>query len=234
MNKQLQLPVFKYLPHAFELGLFSKEKFTCDICKTEREYRYIGPFYVEKKKSKGTNKVTNSQKKICPWCIESGKAAEILNADFKDVDILEQTCYNKEHLDEEICDAVIQTWLYRTPNFVADSTELWPICCNDFTSFVGYLGTGDKRTQNLNLEKGESLSEITAILERKSVTDLFLELDDALALETERLNEIGYDIENGSILADRLKTEENNIVGYLFKCLECKRYRLHVDFIQKP
>ena len=51
-DKQLELPRFKYLPNAYELGLFTEEEFICDICKTDQNLRYNGPFYVEKERAK--------------------------------------------------------------------------------------------------------------------------------------------------------------------------------------
>ncbi|MBN2155510.1 MAG: CbrC family protein [Candidatus Lokiarchaeota archaeon] len=231
MSKQLELPQFKYLPNAYDLGIFNNEKFVCDICNTEQEYRYVGPFYMEKEKSNGTIKVTNSMHKICPWCIQNGKAAEILDADFKDIDILEQTCYKEEYIEQE-CD--IRTWLDQTPNFQGFETELWPICCHDFTAFIGYLGGGEKVSQNLNLVKGKDLSKITATLEGKSVAELFLELENTFAVEAQRLRDIGVEIKNGTALAERLKKQEDNAVGYLFRCLGCGKYFVHVDFTQKP
>ena len=233
MTNQLELPHFKYIPNAYELGLFSKETFTCDICKTEQKFRYSGPLYMENEKSKGTFKVTDTEHKICAYCIESGKAADMLNADFKDIDILDQACYNKEHIDEEKCDDVIQTWLYKTPNFKGLETELWPICCSNFTAFTGYLGAGEKSIQNLNLGNDKNPSEITADLEGETVKELFQKLDDALEIEAKRLREKGVEVKNGKVLAEMLKTKENDAIGYLFKCLECGKYRVHVDFIQK-
>jgi uncharacterized protein CbrC (UPF0167 family) len=233
MTKQVELPHFKYIPNAYELGLFSKEIFTCDICKTEQNFRYTGPIYLENEKSNGTFKITESEHKICAYCIENGKAADLLNADFKDVDILDQACYNKEQIDEETCDAVIKTWLYQTPNFKGLVTELWPICCSNFTAFTGYLGTGEIAAQNLDLDENKSPSEITADLEGETVNSLFQKLDEALEIEAKRLRENGFKVENGKKLAELLKTKENKAVGYLFKCLECDKYRVYIDFIQK-
>jgi uncharacterized protein CbrC (UPF0167 family) len=233
MTKQLELPQFIYLPNAYEIGLFKEEAFTCDICKTEQNFRYVGAYYMEKVTSKGTVKVTNPEHKICAYCIESGKAAELLKADFKDIDILEQACYNTEHIDEEKCDTVIQTWLYQTPNFSALETEIWPICCSDFTAFIGYLGTGNEIAEFLHLGNGKDPSETTAKLEGKSVEELFQVLQAAFEVEVQRLHEVGIEVKNGEILAQRLKTEENYAVGYLFKCIDCDKYYLHVDFIQK-
>ncbi len=187
MTKEIELPNFKYVPNAFALGLFTKEKFVCDVCKTEQNYRYVGPYYMEKANAKGTNKVTNTEHNICAYCIESGKAAEVLNADFKDIEILEQSCYNTEHIDEEQCDAVIQTWLYQTPNFKGIETELWPICCSNFTAFIGYLGKGETSAQNLNLDNEVDASTLTARLEGLSVEELFGQLVEALEVEAKRL-----------------------------------------------
>ena len=58
MSNQFELPHFKYIPNAFELGLFSKETFTCEICNSEQNYRYVGPVYMENENSTGTFKVT--------------------------------------------------------------------------------------------------------------------------------------------------------------------------------
>ena len=233
MTKELELPRFKYIPNAYELGLFTKEEFTCDICKTEQNFRYTGPVYVENESSTGTHKVTTPKQKICPHCIESGKAADILNADFKDIDILEQACYNKEHIDEEKCESVIQTWLYQTPNFHGIETELWPICCSNFTAFIGYLGTGNENAQSLNLENITNPTELTAKLEETSVDELFQKLDKALDIEVKRLRKNGIKIKSGKELAEMLKKDEEGVVGYLFKCIECDAYRVHVDIAIK-
>ena len=233
MSKQFELPHFKYVPNAYELGLFSKESFTCEICNSEQKYRYIGPVYMENESSTGTYKVTNTEHKICAFCIENGMAADQLNADFKDIDILEQSCYNKEHIDEEKCDAVIHTWLYKTPNFRGLETELWPICCSNFTSFIGYLGSGEISARQFNLNEDYKPSELTAKLEGKTIDNLFKNLDAALELESKRLRENGIKVKNGKELSDILKDEESNAVGYLFKCIDCNKYRVHVDFVRK-
>ncbi len=233
MTKQLELPHFKYIPNAYELGLFSREEFTCDICKTAQNFRYTGPVYMENEDSNGTFKVTSPEQKICPHCIKSGKAADILNVDFKDMDILEQACYNKEHIDEERCDAILKTWLYQTPNFSSIETELWPICCSNFTAFIGYLGTGNENTQSLNLENETNPTDLTAKLEGKSIDELYQKLDTALNIEAKRLKENGMKIKSGKELGEKLKKDEDGVVGYLFKCVECSQYRVHVDFVQK-
>jgi uncharacterized protein CbrC (UPF0167 family) len=219
------------MPNAYDLGLFSKETFTCEICNTEQSYRYIGPLYMENEKSTGTFKVTDTEHKICAYCIENGSAAEKLNADFKDIDILEQTCYNQEHIDEEKCDSVINTWLYKTPNFKGLETELWPICCSNFTSFIGYLSASENFSRDLNLN--EVPSALTAKLEGETVENLFQNLEEAMEIEAKRLRENRVKVKNGKILSDMLKDEESNVVGYLFKCFECDKYRVHIDFVQK-
>ena len=233
MTKQFELPHFKYVPNAYELGLFSKEEFVCDICGTEQNFRYSGPLYLENEKSNGTFKVTSTEHKICAHCIESGRAAEKLNVDFKDIDMLEQACYNKEHINEEKCEAVIKTWLYQTPNFHGIETELWPICCSNFTAFTGYLGSGEKSIQTLNLDSDKEPTKIAADLEGETVVELFEKLQNAFELEAKRLREAGLDVKNGKVLEKKLKDKESNAVGYLFKCLDCNKYRVHVDFIQK-
>ncbi len=233
MDKQFELPHFQYIPNAYELGLFELGQFICEICNTEQNYRYTGPIYMENEKSTGTFKVTSTEHKICPYCIENGKAAEKLNADFKDMDILEQSCYNKEYIDEEKCDAVIKTWLLRSPNFKGLETELWPICCSNFTSFIGYLGVGENTSHDLNLDENHKPSELTAKLEGETIENLFQNLKEALEIEAKRLRENGIKVKNGKILSDMLKDEKSNAVGYLFKCVECDKYRVHIDFVQK-
>jgi uncharacterized protein CbrC (UPF0167 family) len=233
MTNELELPRFKYFPHAFsaELGLFKRETFTCDVCKTERDYRYVGAYYMEREVSKGTVKVTNPEHKICAHCIESGKAAEILNADFKDVEILEESCYNKEHIDEEMCDKVIETWLYKTPNFTAIETETWPICCSNFTAFIGYLGRGDNILKHLKIDGKTDLTKITADLEKKTEEELFADLEQAFKDEATRLKKNGSKVKNSQELIQKIQSEENFALGYLFKCLDCDKYYVHLDLL---
>ena len=95
------------------------------------------------------------------------------------------------------------------------------------------MGAGEKSIQNLNLGNDQTRSEITADLEGETVKELFQKLDKALEIEAKRLRENGIDVENGKVLAEMLKTKESDAIGYLFKCLECSKYRVHVDFIQK-
>ena len=190
-TNQVDLPRFKYLPNAYELGLFKEEDFTCDICDTKQQYRYVGAYYMEKDNSKGTFKVTDINHKICVHCIKDGKAAEKLNADFKDAEILEQACYNKEHIDEETCQSVLRTWLYETPEI---GTEIWPICCSDFTKFIGYLGKGQRVIDHIHLENEEDLSTMTARLEDKTIEELYSELNDAFKNEAKRLKKEGFKV----------------------------------------
>jgi uncharacterized protein len=232
MTKEFELPRFKYFPNAYDFGLFREEDFICDICKTKQHFRYVGAYFLEKEDSKSMYKVTNSEYKICAHCIDNGKAAQKLNADFKNAEVLEQTCYANEHIDEEVCDKVIEEWLYKTPNFSTIETEIWPICCTNFTAFIGYLGKGNQVLNHLNLEDQEDLTKLTAKLEEKTVDELFLLLKNAFKDEAKRLKKNEIKVKNGEDLAQKLQTEEDYGVGYVFKCLDCGKYFVHVDLIQ--
>ena len=118
-------------------------------------------------------------------------------------------------------------------DFHGIETELWPICCSNFTAFTGYLSTGEKTGITLGLEGNEDPTEMTAKLEGISTDELLEKIQDALDLEAKRLRENGMNIKNGKVLAEKLKNKEENVVGYLFKCIECDKYRVHIDFTQK-
>ena len=69
----IELPAFKYHMDPIKSGSIIKGSFTCPVCKKDRTYAYVGPFF-------SIEDVEN----ICPWCIADGSAAKKYDGEFQD------------------------------------------------------------------------------------------------------------------------------------------------------
>lgn len=166
------LPDFKYHPKPLETRVIIERKSVCPVCREHTDYVYVGPFFS-----------VEEVEDICPWCIESGVAAEMYNGEFQDSASCEESS-SKEQLDELV---------HRTPGYSGWQQEYWLHHCNDFCSFLGYVGW-------------------------KEIKDISHEL-------TEDYQRYGY---NENEIKQYLKND-GHLQGYLFQCITCKRYRIHID-----
>ena len=114
-----ELPEFKYHADPMKTGVIIKQEAVCPVCKEGTSYIYIGPFFS-----------VDEVEDICPWCICNGEAANKFSGSFQDAASVDDG-YTKEQLEELI---------YRTPGYFGWQQEYWLRHCNDFCSFVDYVG----------------------------------------------------------------------------------------------
>jgi uncharacterized protein len=115
----MDIPQFRYNPHAYELGIFKERAAVCPCCGETRSFTYEGPFYA-----------ADEIEEICPWCIKNGRAAEKFDGEFQDAASCEDVD-KEEYLDELI---------HRTPGYAGYQQEIWLSHCGDFCAFTGYVG----------------------------------------------------------------------------------------------
>jgi uncharacterized protein len=115
----MELPQFRYNPHAYELGIIKEEQTVCPCCGETRSFTYEGPFFA-----------TGEIEGICPWCIKDGTAAEKFGGEYQDAGSCEDVD-KEEYLDELI---------HRTPGYSGYQQEVWLSHCGDFCAFTGYVG----------------------------------------------------------------------------------------------
>jgi hypothetical protein len=113
------LPTFKYNSKPLENGIFVERPSICPVCNQETDVVYEGPFFA-----------INEVEDICPWCIKNGEAANKFDGSFQDSASCESG-FTNDQLEELI---------YRTPGYTAWQQEYWLFHCNDFCSFIGYVG----------------------------------------------------------------------------------------------
>lgn len=119
MPGHAELPHFKYHPNLYELDILERFEGACECCGEAGDIFYQGMY------------TTEDVDYICPWCISSGRAAEMFhghfNADSPRID-------NPEAVDE---------LLHRTPGYVSWQGEVWMACCGDYCAYLGPVGTAE-------------------------------------------------------------------------------------------
>ncbi|MDF2700996.1 MAG: hypothetical protein K0Q49_2560 [Haloplasmataceae bacterium] len=133
-EENVELPVFKYHFDPLNTGIIIKENIRCEVCNSNKNYKYIGPFYC-----------IDEVEDICPWCIASGEAAKKYDGEFVDINSCE-VVDNKEFLDELI---------YQTPSYIGWQQEQWVSHCGDYCTFINYVGW--KEIKHLSDELEEDL-----------------------------------------------------------------------------
>lgn len=143
---EMDIPKFKYHLDPIKSGVIVKEKTCCPVCNVIKEYRYelmpAGDINLEG---------------VCPWCIADGSAAKKY-----DVTFINYYGYSNEVNDEQIKELV-----GKTPAYISWQTEEWMTHCNDFCTFVEYVGWNE--IEHLYDELKEDIEEV-----RKSM-DISLE-----------------------------------------------------------
>ena len=177
----MSLPLFRYHPDPIRTGSIEASGQICICCKKQRGFIYMGPAYSEQ----------DLDKSLCPWCIADGSAHKKLRAEFVDT----------EAFPSGTPQSAIAEITQRTPGYNAWQTEVWPLCCNDATAFLGPHGIADIRKECYERE-GEILTHI--------VQEMHISGSAASRL----LNSLDKD--RGPTL-------------YLFKCLHCQAHRFHID-----
>src|SRR5215475_2947697 len=69
-----RLPQFRYHPDPVSTGSVVAEPVECVCCGERRSHVYAGPVYA----------VDELVRELCPWCIASGRAATMFDAQFTD------------------------------------------------------------------------------------------------------------------------------------------------------
>lgn len=92
------LPRFKYHPDPVQSGVVKKSGAVCVSCSRARGWIYTGPVYAK----------DELDRRLCPWCIADGSAAQRFDASFGDV----------EGLAGQVAADVLDEVLHRTPGYV--------------------------------------------------------------------------------------------------------------------
>jgi uncharacterized protein CbrC (UPF0167 family) len=109
-------PKFRYHPDPFPLDI-AENDVPCPCCGKVTGYVY-----------ENTPLCKDDIEDICPWCIADGSAAEKFDSVFN-------ASSNIEGISSERVDELV----HRTPGLSTEQDLDWPVHCNDFYSFVGYV-----------------------------------------------------------------------------------------------
>lgn len=116
-----ELPIFKYYTDPLGNKSIVEEAGHCDCCEMVRDYMYDGPIYTR-----------YGSPKVCPWCVDNGRAAEMWNATFQDRMVTGGTSA-QETLSPKIYDEVMK----RTPGYSSWQGNDWLFSNNDAMIFLG-------------------------------------------------------------------------------------------------
>ncbi|MGX8903930.1 CbrC family protein [Streptomyces netropsis] len=114
------LPVFPYHPDPVSTGAVIRSDTVCVCCGRARGFISTGPVYA----------VEDLGRRLCPWCIADGSAAERFEARFTDV----------------VDDVPLELLLVitgRTPGFAGWQQERWLTHCGDGAAFLGTVGAAE-------------------------------------------------------------------------------------------
>src|SRR5215831_4238076 len=98
------LPAFRYHPDPVGTGFVAPASTACAVCGRQRGFIYTGPVYA----------VDDLQRKVCPWCVADGSAAERFDATFTDAGT-----------PADVPAPVTEEIIRRTPGFTAWQQEHW-------------------------------------------------------------------------------------------------------------
>jgi uncharacterized protein len=125
------LPVFRFHPHAYELGLFEEVDGVCDACGERRALRYTSSFYSR-----------TSVSYLCPWCIADGTAARTFAGQFNDSLGIEGIPIDPD--EEPTVDLAEAREVSRhTPSYLSWQQEQWRSHCGRPCAFLGYVDSED-------------------------------------------------------------------------------------------
>jgi uncharacterized protein len=114
----MEFPEFKYHPDPIKSDVVDESDTTCICCGESRGYIYSGPVYA----------IEELNEQLCPWCIQSGEAAEKFDASFSDSHPLITAGIDRNVIDEVTL---------RTPGFTTWQQEEWLTHCKDACAFKG-------------------------------------------------------------------------------------------------
>lgn len=114
-----KLPVFKYNPNAYSIGIIKKGNTLCPVCNKTRSHYYDGPFYA-----------IEEVEEICPWCIKDGSAANKYEGKFHDSASIEAVDSLK----------ALEELTTMTPGYSGLQQEMWLTHCGDFCALKAYAG----------------------------------------------------------------------------------------------
>lgn len=125
------LPVFRFSPNAYDLGLFEPTAGVCEACKAPRTLRYTSSFYA-----------IDEVQYICPWCVADGTAARLFNGEFSDYAGIDGIPFDpSEPITVDEADATeVAT---RTPSYPSWQQEEWRSHCGRPCAFLGDIGASD-------------------------------------------------------------------------------------------
>ncbi|MDJ1485205.1 CbrC family protein [Cytophagaceae bacterium YF14B1] len=123
----MKLPVFKYSPNVYELGVFDSIDGVCSICNEQRDLKYTGSFYSIHKPDY-----------ICPFCIADGKAAEKYNGEFNDYLGIEGVSPDPNDPPPSIAQELLIEVTEKTPGYHSFQPEVWLTHCGEPCALIGY------------------------------------------------------------------------------------------------
>lgn len=175
-----ELPFFKYHPEPLKTGIFKTgETVICDCCGKETDVYYTGPFYS-----------VEDVEYLCPECIDNGEASKKFEGDFQD------DCSIGEVSDEKKIDELI----HRTPGYCGWQQEYWVAHCDDFCTFIGYVGAKELKEMGI--------------------------LEEVIKNGNPQWK---YDWDEKEIELIKTMVNGGSMQGYLFKCLHCGKHFLYYD-----
>ena len=133
------LPAFRYHPDPIATGAIVESDETCLCCGEVGGFIYVLSFYAEKE-----------IEAICPWCIESGRAAATFDGMFSDDWPLRQA---------GLSDDIVEEVTRRTPGFESWQQERWLAHCSDACAFLGDASKRDLQALSEGLGSMDDLQE---------------------------------------------------------------------------
>ena len=194
------LPHFRFHPDPLATGAIEESEKECYVCNKQTGYIYSRPFYA------------SGGGYFCPWCIASGEAAKKYDGEFQlstrvEFEVDEFVKFSDGSSDFlrdakkcAISEAELSELVHRTPGYHAWQRAEWLVHCSSPCAFLGYV-------------RWKEIEE---------------RLDKFIDLEGDANRGIGVSLDH---LAWLLSDDEGDIGvgGYLFQCIHCGGFRLHVD-----
>jgi len=149
--------------------------------------------------------VVKNVEALCPACIGTGRAIEKFTGKYSSgKTAVPSFVASAEKIEGEHTETRKKQLYEHTPSYQGWQDEKWLAHCDDYCRYIGYVGWDELNQRARDIDS--STTETAPIIELIEPADI----DDKEFLET-RLRKNG------------------NVTGYLFACLRCKKYRLHVD-----
>lgn len=109
------LPDFPYYADPLADGCFEQKDITCEVCRQQREWAYVGVMYAEEE-----------PENVCPWCVSNARAAAKYEGTFQDV-----------HFSETASAESIEAVLTQTPSVATWNPIHWPDHCGECCQYIG-------------------------------------------------------------------------------------------------